>query len=389
VSETGTQTQTRTAGMGEANAPTGRVVLFGATGYTGELTARAMVDRGMRPVLAARRREALEALAEELGGLEAEVADVDDPGSVRALVESGDTLVTTVGPFARWGDVALDAAIAKGAHYIDSTGEPPFVRKVFEEAGPRAKRSGTVAMTAMGYDWAPGNLTGALALSAAENARAVRIGYFGTGEGLGGMSGGTRASLMGTLSEPSFQFRGGELKTERGAKQIHSFPVNGRQKPGISVGSSEAFSLPRIYPGLRDVEVYLGWFGRQSRAVQTFSLVGSGVMKIPGVRFVNRKLVERFVKTSTGGPDSDARASGGSIFVAEALSQDGKVLERVQTEGISGYEFTGLMLAWAAEATAAGEAAQAGAGSFGPVEAFGLDRFEAGCAECGIARSVA
>ncbi len=64
------------------------------------------------------------------------------------------------------------------------------------------------------------------------------------------------------------------------------------------------------------------------------------------------------------------------------------MIASVQTEGISGYEFTGLMLAWAAEETAAGEAAQAGAGACGPVEAFGLDRFEAGCAECGIKRSV-
>ena len=81
---------------------------------------------------------------------------VADPSSIRALLERGDTLVTTVGPFARWGDAALDAAIDAGAHYIDSTGEPPFVRRVFEEAGPRAEASGTVAMTAMGYDWVPG-----------------------------------------------------------------------------------------------------------------------------------------------------------------------------------------------------------------------------------------
>ena len=374
--------------MNEASAATGRVVLFGATGYTGDLTARAMVKRGMKPVLAARRREAVEALAAELGGLESAVADVSEPGSIRALLERGDTLVTTVGPFARWGDAALDAALDAGAHYIDSTGEPPFVRKVFEDAGPRAVRSGTIAMTAMGYDWAPGNLTGALALSEAEGATGVRIGYFATGEGLGGMSGGTRASLMGAITEPSFQFRDGRVVTERGARKVHSFPVGMRQRQGISVGTSEAFSLPRVYPGLRDVEVYLGWFGRQSRAMQAFSLVGSGVTKVPGMRAATSKAVERLVKTSTGGPDAEARKSGGSVFVGEAVGASGDILKRVQTEGISGYEFTGLMLAWAAQATAAGQAAQAGAGALGPVEAFGLDRFEAGVAECGIKRAV-
>ena len=261
---------------------------------------------------------------------------MSDPSSIRALLERGDTLVTTVGPFARWGDAALDAAIDAGAHYIDSTGEPPFVRKVFEEAGPRAERSGTVAMTAMGYDWVPGNLTGALALAEAENAAGVRIGYFATGGGLGGMSGGTRASLMGVLMEPSFQFRDGSLVTERGAKKVHSFGVGDRQRPGISVGTSEAFSLPRVYPGLKDVEVYLGWFGRQSRAMQGFSLVGSGMAKIPGFSKATGAAVERFVKTSTGGPDEEARKSGGSLFAAEALDESGNVIATVGTEGISG-----------------------------------------------------
>ena len=373
--------------MGDANAPTGRVVLFGATGYTGDLTARAMAKRGMRPVLAARRQDAVEALAAELGGLESAVADVSDPSSIRALLERGDTLVTTVGPFARWGDAALDSAVDAGAHYIDSTGEPPFVRRVFEDAGPRAEASGTVAMTALGYDWVPGNLTGALVLAEAEGAVGVRIGYFATGRGLGGMSGGTRASLMGALVEPSFQFRDGSLVTERGAKKLHSFGVGGRQRQSISVGTSEAFSLPRVYPGLKDVEVYLGWFGRQSRAMQGFSLVGSGLTKIPGVRKATNAAVGRFVKTSTGGPDEEQREGGGSLFAAEALDESGDVISTIGTDGISGYEFTGLFLAWAAEATAKGEAAQAGAGARGPVEAFGLDRLESGCAESGIKRS--
>ena len=371
----------------EVSAATGRVVLFGATGYTGDLAARAMVKRGMRPILAARRRDAVEAMAAELGGLESAVADVSDPSSIRALLDRGDTLVTTVGPFARWGDAALDAAIDAGAHYIDSTGEPTFVRKVFSEAGPCAEQSGTVAMTAMGYDWAPGNLTGALALTEADGASGVRIGYFSTGGGMGGSSGGTRASLMGALTEPSYQFRDGSVVTERGAKKVHSFSVGGKQRQGISVGTSEAFSLPRIYPGLKDVEVYLGWFGPRSRAMQAFSLVGSGVTKIPGVRAATGAVVGRFVKTSTGGPDSEARKGTGSVFVAEALDEAGGIVATAGTEGVNGYEFTGLILAWAAEATAAGEAAQAGPGARGPVEAFGLDRFEAGAAECGLSRT--
>src|SRR2546430_9345962 len=69
-----------------------RVVLFGATGYTGARTAQAMVGRGLRPVLAGRDPERLAALARRLGGLETAVAQVTDKASVAALVARGDVL---------------------------------------------------------------------------------------------------------------------------------------------------------------------------------------------------------------------------------------------------------------------------------------------------------
>src|SRR5207247_8262039 len=95
-----------------------RIVVFGATGFTGRLVAEALVHGGARPVLAARSAERLDALAGELGGnLETAVADVARPDTVRALVERGDVLVSTVGPFRRYGEPAVRAAIAAGAHY--------------------------------------------------------------------------------------------------------------------------------------------------------------------------------------------------------------------------------------------------------------------------------
>ena len=88
-------------------------------------------------------------------------------------------LVATVGPFVRWGGPALEAAIGAGAHYIDSTGEPAFIRRVFEREGAARRAAGIGLLTAFGYDWVPGNLAGALALrDAGDAASAVRIGYF-------------------------------------------------------------------------------------------------------------------------------------------------------------------------------------------------------------------
>jgi short subunit dehydrogenase-like uncharacterized protein len=360
-----------------------RIVLFGATGYTGRLTAEAMVERGLKPVLAARSSDKLDALAAELGGdLETATADVSDPPSVTALVEEGDVLVTTVGPFARWGQPAAAAATTKGAHYIDSTGEPKFVREVFERYGPAAEQSGAAMLTAMGYDWVPGNLAGALALDrAGELATRVDVGYFITGSG--SMSGGTRASLVEAITAPSFGFRDGRVQTERGAKRVRSFPVGSKELTGVSVGSSEHFTLPRLAPRLREVNAYLGWFGPASRAMQLMSAGTSVAMKVPGVQKLWSSAGERFVQGSTGGPDAEARAKGGSHIVAIAYDAAGRALSEVHLKGVDGYTFTGRILAWAADRAAAGTLR--GTGALGPVEAFGLDELVAGCAEAGIA----
>jgi short subunit dehydrogenase-like uncharacterized protein len=137
----------------------GRIVLYGATGYIGDLTARAMVASGARPVLAGRDQGRLNALAERLsrasGGvkLETAVAGVAGPGQLRELIGAGDVLVSTTGPFMKVGRAAVEAAVDAGAAYLDSSGEPPFIRQVFEEFGPRAERTGAVLLTACQATW--------------------------------------------------------------------------------------------------------------------------------------------------------------------------------------------------------------------------------------------
>jgi short subunit dehydrogenase-like uncharacterized protein len=360
-----------------------RIVLFGATGYTGRLAAEAMVERGLEPVLAARTQSKLDELAAELGGkAETRTADVSDPPSVAALVEHGDVLVTTVGPFARWGGPAAAAATTKRAHYIDSTGEPSFIRAVFERYGPPAQEAGIGMLTAMGYDWVPGNLAGGLALDrAGDLATRVDVGYFITGGGAR-PSGGTASSLAGAMVAPAFGFRDGRVQTERGAKRVRSFPVRSKDLSGISVGSSEHFTLPRLSPRLREVNAYLGWFGPASRGMQAFSAVSSVGMKVPGAEKLWKTAMDRFVQGSTGGPDETARAKSGSHIVAIAYDSAGRSLSEVHLQGVDGYTFTGRMLAWAAERAASGGLKATGA--LGPVDGFGLEELTKGVAEAGI-----
>jgi short subunit dehydrogenase-like uncharacterized protein len=363
----------------------GRIVLFGATGYTGRLTAEAMVERGMRPVLAARGQEKLDQLADELGGgLETAKADVSDPGSVAALVEQGDVLVSTVGPFRKFGAPAAAAASTHGAHYLDSTGEPPFIRQIFESYGTAARKSGSGMITAFGYDFVPGNLAGALALERAGD-RAVRVdvGYFASGaSGPSDLSGGTRASLLGVITEPSFAYRDGRVHTERGAARHRGFDLDGKQRGAVAVGGSEHFALPHVAPGLEQVNVYLGWFGPASRAMPVVSGATSLLMKLPGAGSAWEFVGSKLAKGSTGGPGPEQRAKVGSHVVGVAYDAAGEQLAEVHLTGADAYGYTGRMLAWGAERAAQG--GLKGTGALGPVDGFGLRELEQGCAEAGL-----
>jgi short subunit dehydrogenase-like uncharacterized protein len=364
----------------------GRIVLFGATGYTGRLVAEALVQRGAEPVLAARNAERLEALAGELGGLQTHTADVSEPDTVRALVEKGDVLVSTVGPFARWGEPAVQAAIDAGAAYLDSTGESAFIRRVFEEFGPRAERAGAGLVTAFGADWVPGNLAAALALrDASEDAVRVAIGYFMTGEvGSGSASGGTQATAVGQLFEPAYAWRDGRLTDERTALRVATFDVDGSRRQAFSVSSSEHFALPRLYPGLREVDAYLGWFGPLSRGIQVASAGLDVLGRVPGAKPALSGALGKVVKGSTGGPEAEARSRSGSHIVAIAYDAAGAPLAEARLVGDNVYSFTGAVLAWGA--IHAAEHGFQSTGAMGPVEAFGLDELERGAADAGLTR---
>jgi short subunit dehydrogenase-like uncharacterized protein len=358
-----------------------RIVVFGATGYTGRLVAERLVSAGARPVLAGRNLERLEELAASLGGLEVAQADAMRQNTVFELVDSaGDVLVSTVGPFAKWGGPAVRAAVSAGCTYLDSTGEPEFIRRVFGELGGPAERSGARLMTAMGYDYVPGALAGALALDeAGEHAVRVDVGYYALGGMVNSLSAGTKVSSVGAMLSDGHAFRDGRVTTARSAERVRSFTVDGRDRPAISVGGSEHFALPAAYPGLREVNVYLGWFGPLARPLQAGALVGSFVTRVPGTRAVMRAVGER-VAGLVPDPEPGTTPGGRSWIAAEAFAASGERLSVVNVAGVDGYAFTAAFMAWAAQQRVDGS------GALGPVEAFGLARLEEGCRLAGLER---
>lgn len=358
---------------------TPRIVLFGATGFTGRLTAKALVARGARPLLAGRDQTRLATLADSLGGdLPTAVADVGRPESVRRIVGSGDVLISTVGPFVRWGEAAVAAATEAGAVYLDSSGEPTFIKRIFQRYGPAAAARDAALITAFGYDYVPGNLAAALALRKA-GAEAVRVdvGYFVDGAMARRASGGTRASALGMILEPMYGFREGRIVPEHG--RTRRFLVDGRVRHGLSIGATEHFTLPPAHPGLHEVNVYLGWLGGLTRVAGVLAKATPVVAALPGVRRATWALADRL--TRTGGAPVEEGVS--SHVVAEAYDEKDRRLAAVRLSGGDPYEFTAGVLAWAAT-TALAEGVH-GTGALGPADAFGLDALTRGCAEAGMA----
>ncbi|MDH6136483.1 short subunit dehydrogenase-like uncharacterized protein [Kitasatospora sp. MAA4] len=191
------------------------LVLFGATGFTGALTAEYLAQHappGCRWALAGRSRSKLEALRERLAALApgcAELplleADAADPASLRAVAESTRVVITTVGPYLRYGEPLVAACAEAGTDYVDLTGEPEFVDRMFVLHHRRAAETGARLVHACGFDSVPHDLgvlftVGELARLGAPQQSPVSVeGFVRAG---GTFSGGTFASALTAASRP-------------------------------------------------------------------------------------------------------------------------------------------------------------------------------------------
>jgi short subunit dehydrogenase-like uncharacterized protein len=141
------------------------LVLSGATGFTGGLTAEylpAHAPAGMRWALVGRNRAKLEAVAARLTGAgpkpEIVVADAADREAMRGVAESTRVVITTVGPYALHGEPLVAACAAAGTDYVDLTGEPEFVDRMWVEHHAEAERTGARLVHCCGFDSIPHDL---------------------------------------------------------------------------------------------------------------------------------------------------------------------------------------------------------------------------------------
>lgn len=141
------------------------IAVFGATGFTGALTAEYLAAHApgrTRWALAGRNMGKLEQVRARLGPGAAEVpllrADVTDPDSLRSVAEAAKVVITTVGPYIRYGEPLVAACAAAGTDYVDLTGEPEFVDRMWMGYHEQAVASGARIVHSCGFDSIPYDL---------------------------------------------------------------------------------------------------------------------------------------------------------------------------------------------------------------------------------------
>lgn len=361
------------------------IVLYGATGFVGKLTADYLAKAApeARIALAGRSTDRLRAVRDTLGeaaqSWQALVADASSPATLNEMAARTQVVITTVGPYTRYGLPLVAACAAAGTDYADLTGEAMFVRDSIDLYHKQAADTGARIVHACGFDSVPSDLS-VYALY-----RAVRDGGDGELDGTnlvvrsfsGGVSGGTIASMLEVFDAASKDpdarrqlFDPYTLSTDRSAE-----PELGRQ-PDLPLrrGGQIAPELAGLWTAgfvmapyntriVRRSNALLDWaYGREFRYSESMSLGSSTLAPVASAvvtgvgnatfglgsryfRFLPRRLVERVVPKPGTGPSASARERGFYRIETYTTTTTGaRYVARMDQRGDPGYKATSVLL---------------------------------------------
>lgn len=349
------------------------VLLFGATGYTGSLTAEALGRRGASFAVAGRSPEKLEALAARTGAIDARVAAVGDVDALARALADVKVMITCVGPFEQLGDTAAEAAVRAGVHYIDSTGETSFIDRLVAQYGQRASDAGIVMAPAMGFDEVPADVALSLAVQGMSAADAV-LTYTLPKRA----STGTIRTVLGNIAKTDGRWlKDGERQPVTTGSRKRWAPMPPPLGPKLGVALPFAIGeLAPMHLDLRSLELY----GVVSRAQATAMKLSMPVVKpILGARPV-QTLANKVLDSRSAGPDEAKRQADRWAILAEA--REGNSWRNVALMGADVYGLTAETLA--AGALKLARDGHERAGVMAPVQAMGLDTLQKELIDFGV-----
>ncbi|MFC4630743.1 saccharopine dehydrogenase family protein [Promicromonospora alba] len=282
----------------------GRLLVYGATGYTGRLVAERAVQIGLDVTVAGRDAGKVRELAGVLG-VASRVFDVDDVDAVRSALQDVDCVLNVAGPFRHTARQLMDAAIEAGVHYLDTTAEFETFA-LAESKDAEASRAGVMVMSGTGWDVVPSD---SLALHTARrvpDAEKLTIALRVTG----GFSRGSLASSAGIEDLGTLVRRSGEL-TRLDAGATRSFDFGNGPEDCVPVPMGDLITGLRS-TGIGNIEVFLG--------------TDAGFPD---------------VDDASAGPTADERSQGRYLALVEVTGRNGQVA-RSLIDTPTGYTFTQL-----------------------------------------------
>ncbi len=361
------------------------IIIFGATGFVGKLTAQylAAAGGGARIALAGRAADRLLAVRDSLGETAQSwpliAADASQPSTLNAMAASTRVVITTVGPYLKYGLPLVAACAAAGTDYADLTGEPLFIRKCIDLHHKQAVDTGARIVHSCGFDSIPSDLTVFALYRQVERDGAGQLGdtNFVVRRFAGGMSGGTVASMAELAREASADPEARRLLNDpytltpdRSAEPELGGQPDARWRRGRDIAPEldgywvGAFAM--AVPNTRIVRrsnALLGYaYGRRFEYAEQMSVGRSIVAPLAAAmatggnvatielasRFLNRVpsgLLERILPKPGTGPSEQAREQGHyTVETYTTTSTGARYLARMSQRGDPGYKATSVLL---------------------------------------------
>jgi short subunit dehydrogenase-like uncharacterized protein len=324
------------------------IYVVGATGYTGSLVVEALRRRDVPLVAVARDERKLADLEKRLGcKLEKRRADVTRPEDLVGLFEGAGAVINTVGPFARYGEAVVEAAIEAGAHYVDTTGEQSFQRRVYERFHRAAIGKRIAVVTGHAFEFAISAFGAALlhkrvgpvvGVSSYHRVRGFRP------------SRGTFASALDMLGRDFVVYRDGNLvepEIRFTPKQIR-LPGEAEELSAIEVAGGDVVMLALDIQPLRMASCHVVFDGTAAR----FTALLSGLRGKTGPAPFS--VLARYANTLRNGvrePTPSERQRVEWTVWVDALSESGAHVFRAQGRDVYGIsaELVTLAAIWLAE----------------------------------------
>ena len=342
-----------------------RILIYGATGYTGKLVAREAARRGLDVVLAGRDAIKLKHVASE-HGFETRAAALDDAAGLRAALDGIAAVLHIAGPFSKTSRPMADACIATRTHYLDVTGEID----VFEALARRnaeAKSAGVTLLPGVGFDVVPSDCMAAYVATRIEEPTLLRIGLAGLG---GGVSRGTARTMVESLADGlRIRHQGVLVRRPMGSLE-HHFDLGAGPLRGLAMPLADLASAFHS-TGIPNIETYMVVSGSMPLLLKSSRLFAP-LLRLASVQaFFSRR-----IDSMSEGPDDATRASTRAIVLAE-VTGPGDQRAAAMLETPSGYAMTQVAAVEAVRRAAEGSAPP---GFQTPATAFGAD-FALACSD--------